>query len=274
MATYAIGDIQGCAAEFEALLAEVGFDPRRDALWLLGDLINRGPNSLAVMERVMALEDCTTVVLGNHELHFLAIWFGGHTPNSGDTFDDLLAAPQAEEIAHWLRRQPFLHWDRALGYAMVHAGIPPGCSLAAAAAAAEELRPVLQGPDFRHYFRHLYGNEPDRFTDDLTGMARWRILTNCFTRMRLVDDQGRLNFSHKGWLADAPAGWRPWFEQAAAALNSGERLLFGHWAALDGHTGVDSVVALDTGCVWGRRLTALCLESGDKISVPALCGDG
>lgn len=273
MATYAIGDLQGCDAEFAALLDAVGFDERRDALWLLGDLINRGPDSLAVMRRVMALEECATVVLGNHDLHFLAIWFGGHAPKPSDTFDDLLAAPEADAIAHWLRRQPFLHWDRALGAAMVHAGVPPGWSLAKAAAASDELTEVLQGPDFAHYFRHLYGNEPDRLTDDLAGMARWRILTNCFTRMRLVDGQGRLNFSHKGRPADAPPGWRPWFEQAVGGLGS-ERLLFGHWAALDGHTGIDRVVALDTGCVWGRRLTALCLETGAKISVPAHRGDG
>lgn len=268
MATYAIGDIQGCDLEFAALLAKLSFDERRDRLWLLGDLINRGPASLAVMERVMALEHCVHTVLGNHDLHFLAIWFGGHQPNAGDTFAELLAAPQAARIAHWLRRQKFFHADAALGYGMVHAGLLPGWTFQQAAAASAELTAVLQGPDHVEYFRRLYGNQPARLTDGLTGMDRWRILTNCFTRMRLIDAEGRLDFSHKGHWQGAPSGWLPWFDLAAEALR-GERLLFGHWAALDGRTGHEHLIALDTGCVWGRTLTALCLETGEIISVSA-----
>ena len=269
MATYAVGDIQGCYAEFAALLDEVSFDERRDALWLLGDLINRGPDSLAVMERVMALGDRVTAVLGNHDLHFLAIWYGGHPARNTDTFTDLLAAPAAPAIAEWLRRKPFFHQDPNLGYAMVHAGILPGWTFADAQAASDELMEVLAGPEFQGYFRNLYGDRPRKLKKRLVGMDRWRILTNCFTRIRLVDAKGRLNFKHKGALRDAPPNCRPWYELAEGALD-GQRLLFGHWAALDGHTGKDNLIALDTGCVWGRSLTALCLERGERVVIPAM----
>lgn len=269
MATYAVGDIQGCDAEFAALLDEVAFDERRDTLWLLGDLINRGPNSLAVMERVMALGDRVTTVLGNHDLHFLAIWYGGHPVRSSDTFTDLLQAPNAPAIAEWLRRQPFFHHDPGLGCAMVHAGIAPRWTFADAQVASDELMAVLQGPDFKTYFRELYGDRPNKLTDDLTGMDRWRILTNCFTRMRLIDAQGGLNFSHKGRPSDGPPDCCPWYE-FTNGIPAGQRLLFGHWAALDGHTGKDNLIALDTGCVWGRCLTALCLENGERVVIPAI----
>ena len=269
MATYAVGDIQGCYAEFAALLDEVSFDERHDALWLLGDLINRGPDSLAVMERVMALGNCVTTVLGNHDLHFLAIWYGDHPVRSTDTFSDLLAAPGAASIAEWLLRQPFFHHDPDLGYAMVHAGIAPDWTFADAAAHSDELAKVLRGPDFKAYFRDLYGNRPNKLTAGLTSMDRWRILTNCFTRMRLIDAHGGLNFSHKGALDEAPKDCRPWYE-LADGVPAGQRLLFGHWAALDGHTGYDNLIALDTGCVWGRCLTALCLESGERTVISAI----
>ncbi|MXY05213.1 MAG: symmetrical bis(5'-nucleosyl)-tetraphosphatase [Gammaproteobacteria bacterium] len=269
MATYAVGDIQGCYAEFAALLDEVACDERHDARGRLGDLVNRGPDSLAVMERVMALGDRVTTVLGNHDLHFLAIWYGGHPVRSTDTFTDLLAAPEAPAIASWLRRQPFFHHDPNLGYAMVHAGILPGWTFADAKAASDELMGVLEGPDFKAYFRKLYGDQPNKLDGDLTGMDRWRILTNCLTRLRLIDAQVGLNFSHKGTLDEAPSGCRPWFE-LAEGVPAGQRLLFGHWAALDGHTGKDNLIALDTGCVWGRSLTALCLESGERIVIQAL----
>ena len=269
MATYAVGDIQGCYAEFAALLDEVTFDKRRDALWLLGDLINRGPDSLAVMECVMGLGDRVTTVLGNHDLHFLAIWYGGHPVRSTDTFTDLLAAPEASAAAEWLRRQPFFHHDPSLGCAMVHAGLAPDWSFADAQAASDELMGVLQGPDYKAYFRDLYGDRPNKLNRDLTGMDRWRILTNCFTRMRLIDAQGALNFSHKGALSEAPADCRPWYE-LTNGIPAGQRLVFGHWAALEGHTGQRNVIALDTGCVWGRSLTALCLENGERVVIPAI----
>ena len=268
MATYAVGDIQGCYQEFVELLEAVSFNPARDRLWLLGDLINRGPDSLAVMEFVMSLEGRTTTVLGNHELHFLAIHYGGHSPVVSDTFHDLLAAPRVGDIAEWFRRQRFFHWDQSLGYAMVHAGIPPGWSMQTAEARSRELMAVIQGADCTSYFRELYGNHPDRWSDDLAEMDRWRLLTNYFTRMRLIDHTGRLNFSHKGTLAEAPVGWFPWYKLFAQYPENG-RLLFGHWAALQGETGRADILALDTGCVWGRSLTALCLETGELVSVPS-----
>ncbi len=270
MATWAIGDLQGCAAEFEALLAAIEFDPGQDRLWLLGDLVNRGPDSLAVMRRVMALQDRVHAVLGNHDLHFLCIWYGEHQPNAGDTFSDLLAAPDARDVAEWLRRLPFCHQDRRLGYSMAHAGIPPGWTVSRALQASRELTQVLRGPGHRAYFQRLYGNQPDHWREDLVGMARWRLLTNLFTRMRLIDASGRLNFSHKGTPATAGAGWEPWYRRLQPEQLEGGRLLFGHWAALDGETGRADVIALDTGCVWGRRLTALCLESGHRVSVAAM----
>lgn len=268
MATYAIGDIQGCYSEFVALLDAVSFDRSRDRLWLLGDLVNRGPESLAVMDLVMSLQGRTTTVLGNHDLHFLAIHYGGHAPVAGDTFHDLLAAPNVDEIAAWFRGQRFFHRDRSLGYAMAHAGIPPGWSLRAAQAHSRELMAVLQGADYTRYFQQMYGNVPDSWSDGLAGMDRWRILTNYFTRMRLIDRNGRLDFSHKGALAGAPAGWYPWYELFPDNVRD-HRLLFGHWAALEGVTGRDDIIALDTGCVWGRCLTGLCLESGELVAVPA-----
>ena len=268
MATYAVGDIQGCYTEFVDLLSAVSFDPARDRLWLLGDLVNRGPDSLKVMELVMSLDGRTITVLGNHDLHFLAIHYGGHSPVASDTFHDLLAAPDVDGVADWLRGQRFFHADASLGYAMAHAGIPPGWSMQQAEACSRELMTVLRGKDYVTYFREMYGNIPDRLSEGLAGMDRWRILTNCFTRMRLIDREGRLNFTHKGALAEAPAGWFPWYELITDELED-LRLLFGHWAALEGGTGRADIVALDTGCVWGRDLTALCLETGEVTSVPA-----
>ena len=268
MATYAVGDVQGCYTEFVDLLSAVSFDPARDRLWLLGDLVNRGPDSLKVMELVMSLDGRTITVLGNHDLHFLAIHYGGHSPVASDTFHDLLAAPDVDGVADWLRGQRFFHADASLGYAMAHAGIPPGWSMQQAEARSRELMAVLRGKDYVTYFREMYGNIPDRLSEGLAGMDRWRILTNCFTRMRLIDREGRLNFTHKGAPAEAPAGWFPWYEPITDELED-LRLLFGHWAALEGGTGRADIVALDTGCVWGRDLTALCLETAEVTSVPA-----
>jgi bis(5'-nucleosyl)-tetraphosphatase (symmetrical) len=268
MSTWAVGDLQGCYDEFRDLLDRIAFDPGSDVLWLVGDLVNRGPRSLDVLRFVRDLGDSARTVLGNHDLHLLAIHFGGHKPNRGDTFQDILAAPDADELCHWLRRQPFLVHDADLDYVMTHAGIPHIWSRKEAAALAREVESVLQGDGHADYFKALYGNRPDCWDESLTGMDRWRVITNYFTRMRLVNKRGRLDFSYKGPVAHAPEGWTPWYELRARHPLK-EKLIFGHWASLEGHTGRPAIIALDTGCVWGRSLSALCLDNGRLVRVPS-----
>ncbi len=269
MATYAIGDLQGCDREFTALLEKLEFS-HDDHLWLVGDLVNRGPESLRLLRRVNAMQDQCTIVLGNHDLHFLAIYFGGHRAGRSDTFDELLAAPDAADLAHWLRCQKLMHLDRQAGYVMAHAGIPHIWGLPFAQELAHEVERVIAGGDdetsYQTYFQLMYGNEPDCWSNELTGMLRLRSITNYFTRIRLIDESGKLEFTHKGTLDDAPAGWQPWFAFYPVDAQR-PQILFGHWAALDGITGRDDIVALDTGCVWGRSLTAMCLETGKKTAL-------
>ncbi len=268
MATYAIGDIQGCYEEFAELLEVIDFRSDRDHLWLLGDLINRGPDNLSVVRRVMAMGAAVTTILGNHDLHFLAVHRGGHRPNRSDTFTDLLAAPDVDEISDWYRQQLLFHRDKELGYAMAHAGVPFFWSFKEARVLAEEVEAEIRGPACERYFKVMYGNEPDHWRDDWTGMDRLRVITNYFTRMRLVDQQGVLDFSHKGALEDAPPGLVPWFELTSRQPPK-QRLLFGHWAALEGYFEHEHVIGLDTGCVWGRSLTALRLEDAAFFTVNA-----
>jgi bis(5'-nucleosyl)-tetraphosphatase (symmetrical) len=268
MPTYAIGDIQGCRREFDALLERVAFDPSRDRLWLVGDLINRGPDSLGVVRRVRDLGEAAVSVLGNHELHLLAIRYNDVAPKSSDTLDALMAAPDFEDICEWLRAMPLLVDDPSLGFVMTHAGIPHVWGLDEARARAREVEAVIRGDGHREYFAGMYGNQPDLWDDALQGMPRWRAITNYFTRMRLVTDEGRLNLGFKGALTDAPAGWHPWYE-LRGRRPLGSTLLFGHWAALQELPRRRDVVALDTGCVWGGSLTALCLETGEFASIPA-----
>jgi bis(5'-nucleosyl)-tetraphosphatase (symmetrical) len=268
VATYAVGDIQGCGDEFEALLETLRFDPAHDRLWIVGDLVNRGPRSLDVLRMVRAFGDSARCVLGNHDLHLLAIRYGGHSPHGGDTFDEVLAADDVEELCQWLRGLPLLVRDDGLGWVMTHAGIPHIWSLDDAADRAAEVETELRGDGYRAFLAQMYGNRPDCWQDDLRGMDRLRAITNYLTRLRLVDENGCMEFSHKGSLADAPPGWYPWYA-LRARRPLGARLVFGHWAALEGHTGHADIVALDTGCVWGRSLTALCLETGESTSIPA-----
>lgn len=268
MATYAVGDIQGCYEEFSALLDRIDFRSDRDTLWLVGDLINRGPDNVSVVRRVMEMGDAAITVLGNHDLHFLAIHRGGHNPNRADTLQDLLEWKHADEASDWLRWRLMLHADERLGYLMTHAGMPPVWSIDQAIALAREVEEVIRGSGCETYFREMYGNDPDHWRDAWEGMPRWRVITNYLTRMRLIDAQGRLDFSHKGAIADAPAGLTPWFD-LTARVPLGVKVLFGHWAALEGHTGHENIIALDTGCVWGRELTALCLDDGVFYAAPA-----
>jgi|TARA_B110000483_G_C18145339_1_gene523193 bis(5'-nucleosyl)-tetraphosphatase (symmetrical) len=272
MATYAIGDIQGCLRQFDALLEKLNFSAL-DELWLAGDLINRGPESLQLLRRVKALSSQCQIVLGNHDLHFLAILFGGHKAGAKDTFADLLQAPDVYEIGHWLRKQKLAHQDN--GHIMVHAGIPGFWASAQAFAYAEEVEAVIGQAEgitlaagevsYKEFFSKMYGNEPPRWDESLNGMDRLRIITNYFTRMRYVDAACTMNFAEKGGIENAPVGFMPWFEQAPEQKGQerAETILFGHWASLNGVTHSAKHIALDTGCVWGRFLTAYCLETGE-----------
>lgn len=265
MAQWAIGDIQGCLGPFDCLLQRIGFEPARDTLWLVGDLVNRGPDSLGVLRRVHALRDSCRVVLGNHDLHLLAVAAGVIAPRRKDTFGDILAAPDRDTLLGWLQRQPLLQYDAGRHLAMTHAGIPPQWSLFDAMRLAREVEDALAGPAAAAYFADMYGNEPAVWDEALAGTARLRTITNYFTRMRFIDAHGALDLTSKEGLGTAPAGYAPWF--AAASRRTGDlRLLFGHWAALEGKVDVPGIDAMDTGCVWGNCLTALELDSGRRVS--------
>ena len=254
--TYAIGDIQGCYEPLRRLLEALPFDKTQDRLWFVGDLVNRGPNNLDTLNYVRSLGDQATTVLGNHDLHLLAIVFGGKKQHGGDTMDDVLDAPNCEELCDWLRSLPLMYVEP--GVAMVHAGIPHIWSTNQALELANEVESVLRGPDYVYYFENMYGRQPDLWLETLEGMERHRNITNYLTRMRFVAPNGQLEFAHKTTLDDAPEGFQAWFQYPRHRV---EKIVFGHWAALDGDTDSnEAVVATDTGCVWGRGLTAVRLE--------------
>lgn len=264
MAVYAIGDIQGCFDELQALLDKIGFDPAHDRLWFTGDLVNRGPKSLETLRFVKSLGDRAVTVLGNHDLHLLAVAYGLKDDTAED-LDRILAAPDRDELIDWLRHRPLLHHDSELGYTLVHAGLPPSWDLAKAQALAGEVESVLRGPDCRAFLENMYGNEPEQWSDDLTGWDRLRFIVNCFTRMRFCDNDGRLELQEKGPPGSQPAPYRPWFavpNRASADL----KIVFGHWSTL-GPCAEPNVFPLDTGCLWGGSLTALRLD-GERITLP------
>ena len=273
MPTFAVGDLQGCLTEFELLLKQMNFGAS-DKLWLVGDLVNRGPRSRETMDMILSMADQIECVLGNHDLHFLAIHSGGHSPSGSDTFDEMLASPNVDAYADWLRKQKLFHVDKQLGFAMSHAGLPHIWTIKRAERLANEVEAVLRGDadvPFLQFCKELYGNEPNEWSDDIEGMPRYRLITNYLTRMRLVNGDGALDFEQKGALGDVPVGWKPWFAYPNALKYEKVpmRLIFGHWAALDGYTGRSDLFALDTGCVWGRTMSGLCLETQETYAVKA-----
>lgn len=260
MSTYAIGDLQGCADELHELLAALSFDRARDRLWFVGDLVNRGPKSLAALRFVRSLGEAAVVVLGNHDFHLLCLAEGYAKKRSDDTLDEVLAAPDTSQLLEWLRRQPLMHVDA--GYAMVHAGLLPQWSIEQAQALAREVEAALQGPHCRDFLAHLYGAQPSTWRDDLAGWDRLRVIVNAMARLRFCTAGGEMDLAATG--RDAPPGYRPWFELRPA--NEGP-LICGHWSAL-GLKLSEKLVALDSGCVWGGSLSALRLEDRRLFQVP------
>lgn len=269
MAIYAVGDIQGCCDEFEALLAQLRFDPDSDRLWITGDLVNRGPRSLDVLRRVKGLGAAAITVLGNHDLHLLAAALAPGEPlKPGDTLGLIFTAPDRDELLMWLRSLPLLHHDATLGYTMIHAGLPPQWDLAGASTCAAELEEALRD-DARclELFTHMYGDRPNRWSEDLRGVERLRFITNCFTRLRFCRTDGRLELKYKGKVDSAPAGIVPWFRVPQRRSRS-LRIVCGHWSALGYHDG-DGVLSIDTGCVWGGKLCAVRLDrDAEPVFVP------
>ncbi len=262
MATYVIGDLQGCFEPLQCLMDKLGYSPSRDTLWFAGDLVNRGPQSLACLRWVR--EHGSRVVLGNHDLHLLAIYYGDPALLKGkDTLRETINAEDAESLMHWLRQQSVLHHDEGRQLIMTHAGIPHIWSLEQAKALAGELEAVLCEGDYEAFFAAMYGNEPACWSESLSGIARLRVITNYFTRMRFIKPDGTLDFAAKEGLDSAPTGYAPWFTYQR---DDSTRIVFGHWAAIQGHTGQANMWATDTGCVWGGALTALNIDSAERIT--------
>ena len=269
MALYAIGDVQGCNDELGALLRAVQFSPDRDRLWFVGDLVNRGPDSLGVLRRIRSLGDAATVTLGNHDLHLLAVAFGAAHARSDDTLGEILSAPDRDALLEWLMGRPLLHYDRALNVCLLHAGLAPQWDIDAAGACAREFEAALKRSP-AELFGRMYGDEPNLWDESLEGVARLRFIVNCFTRLRYVDPAGRLMLRAKGSPKKSQTqSLIPWFE-APAARWRGPRIVFGHWSTL-GYLNHADIIGLDTGCVWGGTLTALRLDESGAGPVQVPC---
>ena len=260
MSTYAIGDVQGCYDELEKLLGVLNFDKKSDRLWFVGDLVNRGPKSLQVLRFAKGLAERAVVVLGNHDLHLVSEHEGFDTARKGDTFDDVLGAPDRKELVDWLRTRPMMHVEG--GWAMVHAGLLPQWSIQKALLLGKEVERALRGAGHREFLKHMYGAKPDQWSEALAGWDRLRLIVNAMTRMRFCTLEGKMDLNAKG--ARAPEGYRPWF---TFRKPDKEALVFGHWSAL-GVKLTPKLAALDSGCVWGGKLTALRLEDRALFEVP------
>jgi len=260
MAVYLVGDIQGCDEALERLLATVDFSPSRDHLIALGDLVNRGPRSLAVLRRFLAWEGSVDAVLGNHDLHTLAVHAGLRRPSRMDTLAELVQADDAVDLMQWLRRRPLAM--QVQGMLLVHAGVLPQWTVQQTLALAEEVQQVLRGPGLEDFLRQMYGNQPDAWDEGLQGLDRWRVVVNALTRLRFCSAQGQMEFDTKEGSGHAPAGFMPWFE-VPGRKTADVDIAFGHWSTL-GAVFIARVWALDTGCVWGGQLSLLRLDANGQ----------
>lgn len=263
MAIYAVGDVQGCHVELVQLLDQISFDQATDKLWLVGDLVNRGPGSLEVLRLVRSLGDSAITVLGNHDLHLLAVAEGTAELNRNDTLDEILNAPDRDELLHWLRNQRLLHAQD--GYVLVHAGLLPQWSVAQAESLAREVEAALRSDDYATFLARMYGNAPHEWDDKLTGYKRLRVIVNAFTRMRICTKEGKMEFKFKGEVEHIPEGYLPWFD-IPRRTSRDATVIVGHWSAL-GLLLRKNVIALDTGCLWGGPMSAVRLEDRQLFQV-------
>jgi len=271
MATYIIGDVQGCFNELLNLLITISFDANRDKLWFVGDLVNRGPNSLEALRFVKELGDRAVTVLGNHDLHLLAVAQGRRSIHERDTFVDILSSPDMKELLNWLRHRPLLYSDRDSGYTLVHAGLPPQWDIDTAKSMAQEVEKTLKTKKYKDFFKYIYDNvnsNPQKWSTKLKPLERLQYATSCFTRLRYCDREGNLALKYTGPPGTQPEPYLPWF-QVPGRKHGGHKIAAGHWASLGFHS-QNGVITLDTGCVWGGALTAICLETGQRYSVPCL----
>ncbi len=256
MSTYAIGDLQGSFASLQKLLRRIAFDAGSDRLWFVGDLVNRGPESLECLRFVRGLGNRAVAVLGNHDLHLISVAQGTTALRKSDTLQSVLDAPDCGELIEWLRTRPLLH--REAGFVMVHAGLLPQWDADQAARLANEVEEALRGPRHHEFFAQMYGNAPDVWSDALHGYDRLRVIVNALTRLRACDAEGRMEFSYKGEPRDFPQGYMPWFD-VPGRRSAGSTIVCGHWSALGLRT-TPNLLAIDSGCLWGRQLTAIRLE--------------
>lgn len=264
MATYAIGDIQGCYPALQRLLERVAFDPAQDRLWVVGDLVNRGPQSLQVLRLLRGFGAAATVVLGNHDLYLLMVAAGYERREDDDTLYQVMEAPDRDALLQWLAHRPLMHVDG--DYVLVHAGLLPGWTVARAQELAGEVSAALTGPQAQEFLLNLAGNKPDRWSEDLEGWERLRVVVNAMTRMRFCSADGRMALRAKGPPDNAPPGTMPWF-LVPDRFNRTHTIVCGHWSAL-GFYRAPGLIALDSGVVWGGKLTAVRLEDGEVIQVP------
>lgn len=269
MALYAIGDIQGCFKQLLALLELINFNPDIDQLWFTGDIVNRGLESLETLRFIKSLGDSAVTVLGNHDLHLLALYITGKKPNNKDTLDSVLAATDRQELLDWLLTRPLIHKDE--NYCIVHAGLPPEWDVEQARTHALQIETILRGCTVGPFFSNMYGDTPSKWAEQLDGWERIRFITNCLTRIRFCDLDGNLEFKQKGKPGTQKKGYVPWFEHPNRR-SRGTEIIFGHWSTL-GFKATDGVHCIDTGCLWGNQLTALRLDNKEmrRFSLDCPC---
>ena len=265
MATYAVGDLQGCLEPLKCLLEQVKFDPVQDKLWLVGDLVNRGPASLETLRFLYAMRDSLVCVLGNHDLHLIAVAYNAERLKKNDTLREIVEAPDCPQLIEWLRQMPLIHHDSQRDITLVHAGIPPQWTIEKALLRAAEVEKALRDDtQLPMFLDGMYGNEPAKWDKKLHGIGRLRVITNYFTRMRFCAPDGKLDLKSKEGLDTAPPGYAPWFSYAQRKA-AGRKIIFGHWAALEGQCDVPGLFALDTGCVWGGSMTLMNVDTFERI---------